>query len=120
MSDELSPVVSGGADRFARAYFEWAEASAASVKMDTVGVGLPDEESDAAGDAIVDRLAAAERELAMTPAFLDHQLITKFEIMESLLWTAERDGAPYDKRHLMIVASIKADLENFDLMPKPR
>jgi hypothetical protein len=108
MSNEISADTRARADVFGKAYAEWAQAFAAQATMDGVG-GASDEE----GDAIIERLAAAERKLAGTPAALENQLVTKFEILEHMLSMREHNGPPYDGRHMLMLASIKLDLYRF-------
>jgi hypothetical protein len=42
-----------------------------------------------------------------------HQLVDKFEILETMICQRERNGRPADNRHVLMLTSVKADLYRF-------
>jgi hypothetical protein len=99
-------------DKFGRAYQELFEARAGVEKLNAGGYGL-DDDSDDVCDALNDRVRTAELQLACLPAILPHQLVNKFETLETMISQRERIGRPFDNRHMLMLASVKADLYQF-------
>ncbi len=98
--------------KFGRAYQELFEARAGVEKLNAGGYD-PDDDPDGICDALVARVATAELQLACLPAMLSHQLVNKFETLETMISERERNGRPLDNRHMLMLASVKADLYQF-------
>jgi hypothetical protein len=98
--------------KFGRAYQELFEARAAIEKLNAGGYAAADD-PDGICDALLERVRAAELQLASLPAILPHQLVNKFETLETMISDRERDGQPFDNRHMLMLASVKADLYHF-------
>jgi hypothetical protein len=75
----------------------------------------PDDDPDGTCDALLDRVRTAELELICLPAALGYQLINKFEVLETMISERERNGQPFDNRHMLMLASVKADLYEFKI-----
>ena len=121
MRDQLAATLPAAADspaeadpdlsRFGKAYLEWVEARAELAKINVRGyvkVGTPD--PDGVCDRIMDRVGAAERELAFHSARDYHELIEKFDALLAMISDRERTGYPNDSRHLLMLSSFGADL----------
>jgi hypothetical protein len=109
---------------FGKAYKEWLEARADIEKLNARGY-VSDEEArnedpDAVCERIMDRLSAAERQLVFQPVTLAYQLIQKFGTLQTMMSDRERDGCPNDNRHMLMLASVKADLCRFRFERPPR
>jgi hypothetical protein len=98
--------------KFGRAYQELFEARACLEKLNAGGYD-PDDDPDGTCDALLDRLRAAELQLASLPAALGYQLVNKFEVLETMISERERNGRPFDNRHMLMLASVKGDLYDF-------
>jgi hypothetical protein len=98
--------------KFGRAYQELFEARAGVEKLNAGGYGL-DDDSDDVCDALNERVRTAELQLACLPAILPHQFVNKFETLETMISQRERIGCPFDNRHMLMLASVKADLYQF-------
>jgi hypothetical protein len=98
--------------RFGKAYQELFEARASIEKLNADGYAAGDD-PDGLCDALLEHIRMAELQLASLPAMLPHQLISKFETLEAMISQRERDGCPFDNRHMLMLASVKADLYNF-------
>jgi hypothetical protein len=90
------------------------EARACLEKLNAGGYD-PDDDPDGTCDALLDRVRAAELELICLPAALGYQLINKFEVLETMISERERNGCPFDNRHMLMLASVKADLYEFEI-----
>jgi hypothetical protein len=109
--EEADPRVS----RFGKACHEWFEARATEAKLNAGGHADADD-PDAAIDVVLERLQAAEHQLTCLPAILPHQLVDKFEILETMICQRERNGRPADNRHMLMLTSVKADLYRFRML----
>ncbi len=95
------------------AYAEWlaARAEMAKLGVDIYHPRAPTEEDE---DRLVDevdaRITAAEHRLIQARVTLGWQLLEKFEVLQAMILQSERDGAPADDRHLLMLASFHADL----------
>jgi hypothetical protein len=98
--------------KFGRAYQELFEARADIQKLNAGGYGS-DDDSDDVCDALIDRVRAAELQLICLPAIRPHQLVNKFEVLETMISERERNGRPFDSRHMLMLASVKADFYHF-------
>jgi hypothetical protein len=87
-------------DAFDRAYSRWLAARAA---QETV------EEHEAAAKVYAD-LAAAEREVVLTPALYDWMVWRKLEILSLIVEDDLRNGERADNFSLIALAAIKSDL----------
>jgi hypothetical protein len=102
--------------KFGQAYQEWLAARAENAKQNAGGYAhLGEEEEEANGGRIINRVTAAEHRLAFLPAVRGVQLIEKFEALESMISDREREGYPADSRHMLMLSSVKADLYHFRL-----
>jgi hypothetical protein len=98
---------------FDRAYAEMLQAAAALANAECSHAETEAEEETLT--QVLERLANAERQLVLMPASTGIQLKQKFELLEKMICHAEHAGAPSDHRHLLMLASVKADLLNMDI-----
>jgi hypothetical protein len=98
--------------RFGRAYQELFEARAGIEKLNAGGYAAADD-PDGVCDALNERVRTAELQLVSLPAFLFYQLVNKFETLERMISERERNGRPLDNRHMLMLASVKANLYHF-------
>lgn len=103
---------------FNQAYVEWTAARAEQAKLNADTEDADSDAKDAAASANLDRVQQAEHQLAFTPAAQAAQFVSKFEALETMIADRERDGRPADHRHMIMVASVKADLYRFSLKPR--
>ena len=111
-----SPSDEGASRSFARAYQEWLAARAEEAGLCAIEGDIPDDECDRA----LHRMQNAGERLATTPAVRSFQVFQKFAALEALIADSEIEGNHNARRHLLMLASLKADLLHFDLSPTPQ
>lgn len=74
-----------------------------------------EKDQDEMNDRLCERRKEAEWRLVKTPAFCAWQFMQKFELLETIINSAENEGYPTDNRHVFMLTSLKADLWNFQL-----
>lgn len=93
---------------FENLYFKWLEARAAEF----------DPRGDESDDAMAAKGAASDdagRQLLVTPAFLDWMIWKKWEVLDYYLDEDALAGTHVDKRTVMALGCIKADLMHFGI-----
>jgi hypothetical protein len=94
--------------QFDRAYSEWISALA-GYESTTEKYATEDEAETLIGQ-LIDRLINAERQLIFRPVNTNVQFKQKFGVLEKMICRAEDEGYPTDNRHVLMLASVKADL----------
>jgi hypothetical protein len=95
-------------DEFDRAYAAWLAAKARISALEA------QENEEGVVSRACDKLDAAEHRLRRTEAKSDDQLAAKFGVLEAMISERERQGPPNDHRHMLMLASFKADLYRFE------
>ena len=91
---------------FQRLYSAWLQARA-------VNQDPSQDESTEASNASADAVDEAARQLLIRPAIYDWQIRMKWEVLEHFLDADSKDGHALDRRTIVALACIKADIMHF-------